>query len=130
MYNMMKEHINRGEYRLHEAQDKINKLWVMGHLTDEQRDELLGLMRNGAQAVNEVDLFDKVAELERRVKALESGASSGPVESLPAYQPGKWYYCGDKVTFDGNIYECDAPEGVVCTWSPVEYPTYWKRIEA
>lgn len=128
MYNMMKEYLNRGDYKLREAQDKINKLWVMGHLTDEQRDELMSKVQNGAQAANEVDLFAKVAELERRIKALESGASSGPVESLPAYQPGKWYYCGDKVTFDGVAYECVAPEAQVCTWSPDEYPAYWNRI--
>lgn len=129
MYNLMREHLNRGGYKLREAQEKINKLWIDGHLTNEQRDELLGMAQGGATAGNEVDLVAKVAELERRVRALEQGNSTeDPAEEHPAYTPGKWYYSGDKMTFDGAAYECIAPSGQVCTWSPVEYPSYWNRI--
>lgn len=129
MYNLMREHLSRGGYKLREVQDKINKLWIDDRLTAEQRDELLGMAQGGAAAENEVDLVAKVAELERRVKVLEHGGNTeGPAEEYPAYVPGKWYYGGDKVTFDGAAYECMAPNSHVCTWSPAEYPAYWNRI--
>lgn len=132
MYNVMKEHLSRGGYRLCEAQEKINKLWIMGSLTDEQRDELLDMARGNAAAGNEVDVMAKLAEFEVRIRALEQGKQDGQngeaVGEYPAYTPGKWYYAGDRVTHGGGAYECIAPEGQVCTWSPEEYPAYWTRI--
>ena len=41
---------------------------------------------------------------------------------------GKSYYKGDRVYFNGKLYECIAPVGAVCVWSPDDYPTYWKRL--
>lgn len=129
MYNVMKEHLSRGGYKLREAQEKINKLWIMGSLTDEQRDELHDMARGNAAAGNEIDVLAKLAEMEGRIRALEQGgAAEQPGERYPAYEAGKWYYAGDGVTFDGGAYECIAPVGQVCTWSPAEYPAYWKRI--
>ena len=49
-------------------------------------------------------------------------------EYIDDFVVGKTYYKGDKVLFDGKIYECIAPDGVVCVWSPSDYPTYWKRL--
>lgn len=40
------------------------------------------------------------------------------------------YYNGDKVTFEGSKYICIAPDGVACTWSPTQYPTYWEKVES
>lgn len=40
------------------------------------------------------------------------------------------YYKGDRVTFEGAKYICIAPDGVACTWSPVQYPTYWEKVES
>ncbi len=129
MYNVMKEHLGRGGYRLCEAQEKINKLWIMGSLTDEQRDELHDMARGNAAAANEVDVMAKLAEIESRLRALEhGGAAQQPGETYQTYVPGKWYYAGDRVTHGGAAYECIAPEGQVCTWSPEEYPAYWTRI--
>ena len=72
----------------------------------------------------------KLVDLESRVRILEEGkANEGTTEGIPEaeeYTVGKWYYRGDRVKFNGNTYICIAPEGVVCTWSPSEYPTYWE----
>lgn len=46
---------------------------------------------------------------------------------IPLYAPGTWYYRGDRVDFEGVMYTCVAPVGVVCVWSPLEYPTYWQE---
>ena len=35
---------------------------------------------------------------------------------------------GDKITFEGGKYKCIAPDGVVCVWSPKEYPVYWELV--
>lgn len=61
--------------------------------------------------------------LEERVTALEKAAA------YAAYVPGTYYYRGDKVSLDGVNYVCVAPEGVVCVWSPKEYPAYWAKEE-
>ena len=57
---------------------------------------------------------------EERLNALER-------VSMQAYQSGTWYYRGDRVTFDEKVYICVAPAGVVCVWSPSEYPVYWQN---
>ena len=57
--------------------------------------------------------------VEQRLSALERSAF------VDSYTAGKWYYRGDRVRFDQNVYTCIAPDGVVCVWSPLEYPAYW-----
>lgn len=57
---------------------------------------------------------ERLAALERTVKAAD-------------YVPGTWYYRGDKVRFADAVYTCVAPAGVVCVWSPTEYPAYWQE---
>ena len=59
--------------------------------------------------------------LEERVRSLEKAVVPGN------YTPGTWYYRGDKVSFQGAVYTCTAPDGVVCVWSPAEYPVYWEK---
>lgn len=36
------------------------------------------------------------------------------------------YYAGAKITFEGKRYICIAPAGYPCTYSPIEFPTYWE----
>lgn len=60
--------------------------------------------------------------VDERLTALENAAPA-PAD----YVAGTWYYRGDKVLFNDEVYTCIAPVGVVCVWSPVEYPTYWSR---
>ena len=36
------------------------------------------------------------------------------------------YYAGAKITFEGKHYICTAPAGYPCTYSPIEFPTYWE----
>ena len=57
---------------------------------------------------------ERLAALERTIQA-------------PDYAPGTWYYRGDKVRLGGVMYTCVAPAGVVCVWSPTEYPAYWQE---
>lgn len=57
--------------------------------------------------------------VEERLASLEKTVT------VPSFVTGTWYYRGDKVTFGDQVYTCIAPQGVVCVWSPADYPQYW-----
>ena len=101
------------------------------HADDTERENLITLARGGAKTENTVDVLAKLNDLENRVRLLESGETTPKedTEEIAEYQDGKWYYKGDKVSFEGATYTCIAPNGVVCVWSPSAYPTYWEKAE-
>ena len=121
--------IARGDYDLAELLKKIDGYHIAGRLSDAERDELYEKARTGANPAESVDVLAKIAELERRVKALEDRQDSGTgsTDVPDEYVVGKWYYKNDKVMYDGKKYTCTAPDGVVCVWSPAEYPAYWAQ---
>lgn len=116
--------INRGSYDLSDMLKKIDRYHIEGKLTDAEKDELYRKARG--EAAPNVDVMAKLMELEDRVRKLESG--DAPVQDdYPEYVVGKWYYKGDKISCSGKNYVCVAPDGVVCTWNPDEYPAYWEE---
>lgn len=117
--------IDRGGYDLNGLLKRIDSYHIEGKLTDAERDELYARARVGARAEDGVNLWNKVMELESRVRALEGGDT--PTQAAEEYKPGKWYYAGNRVTFQGKVYTCIAPEGTVCVWSPADYPAYWQE---
>lgn len=131
IYQIIKNVIGRGDFDLNAVLGKLDTLWSESKLTDEQREELITLARANTKAVNSVDVTAKLAELENRVAKLERGAgtpSETPTEEYPEYVSGKWYYTGDKISFGGKQYNCIAPEGQACVWSPEVYPAYWEEV--
>lgn len=132
MYEVVKNVIRSGSYDLSDILKKLDTLWIQGSLTDDQREELSAMARDGADPKNSVDLAEKLKDHEQRLRALEEkleNADSGDTEeteAYPEYVAGKWYYAGDKCSEGGVNYVCAAPEGQVCTWSPSEYPAYWE----
>lgn len=127
MYDIAKNVIHSGNYKLTEMLDKLTTLWMEGQLDEEQRDELTQMAKQSPDARAELDVLDKLEDLDRRVAALEAGGGVEPVE-YPDYVAGKWYYNGDKVSYNGKRYTCIAPAGVVCVWNPDEYATYWDEV--
>ena len=127
MYDVIRDVINTQRYVLADMLHKIDTLWAQGDIDDDQRTELIALARDKADMAKEVNVLTRLEELEQRVRALETG-NTEPGEAYPDYVVGKWYYNGDKITFEGGKYKCIAPDGVVCVWSPTEYPTYWEEI--
>ena len=116
--------INRGGYDLSDLLKKIDSYHIEGKLTDAEKDELYAEARGHAEVT--VDVMAKLRDLEERVRILENGkAPEQPTEDYPEYVAGKWYYAGDKISYGGKHYVCSAPDGVVCTWNPDEYPAYW-----
>lgn len=128
MYDVIKDVINTRRYVLADMLHKIDTLWAQGDIDDEQRTELIALAQGNVDAEQEVNVLAKLEELEQRVKALEESGSADPGEEYPDYVAGKWYYNGDKITFESGKYKCIAPAGVVCVWSPREYAAYWEKV--
>lgn len=113
MFEIIKNVIKEGRYNLTELLVKIDTLWVQGSLTDEEKTALVQEAQVNADFGNSLDIIAKIEELDARVRALEGGETG---EEISEYTPGKWYYNGDKVSFEGKNYVCIAPEGQVCTW--------------
>lgn len=133
MKKLFENVIARGGYDLGVMLKKIDSYHIEGKLTDAEKDELYEKARARADMQASVDVLKKLEELEARVRALEEGGGSGSsgsgADEPEAYVQGKWYYAGDRVTFEGKRYVCSAPQGVVCVWSPGEYPAYWEVLE-
>lgn len=132
MYEIIKSVIQSGRYELTDILTKIDTLWVQSSLTDDERTELTDLARSGADPAQGVDVLAKLSDLDKRVAKLERAGATDPEpgEEYLEYIPGKWYYKDDKITYNnGSKYICTAPEGVVCVWSPDEYPAYWQLVE-
>lgn len=124
MYEIMRSKIANGNYKLHEVQTRIKRLFLLGDLTEEQLDELMAMAVNGASADAErpeneqlIDvLAAKIADLEARVKVLESGGNSGTDDSegeeqteYPEWKPwdgiSKDYEYGAIVSHNGELWE-------------------------
>lgn len=130
MKTIFEEVIKRGMFDLKGLLKKIDTYNVEGKLTDEERNELYAKARKAANVENSIDVISKLTELEQRVIKLENAGANDTVTgetTADEYVVGKWYYNGDKVTFEGTEYICIAPAGAVCTWSPAEYPAYWDK---
>lgn len=127
MYSIVENVLKQGDYNLKDILNKIEVLWVKGKLTNEEKEELVAIARGGAKPENSLDVLAKLDELEKRVRALEDNTDKPDTETYPEFESGKWYYKGDKVSFEGENYICIAPEGTVCVWSPKDYPAYWEK---
>ena len=130
---MIESTILSGDYELDKILSSIDLYHIEGSLTDEERRELIDLAREHAKTQYKEDdittILLQLHDLDERVKKLEQGGSKPAPKEYPEYKAGKWYYNGNGVTFEGKKYDCIAPEGVVCVWSPAEYPTYWQEVE-
>lgn len=119
-----------GTFDLTDMLGKINTHHIAGNLTDIDREELIRKAREKADPFGGVDVMAKLQDHEARIKALEDAGKTAGGDTTEAdaadYVPGKWYYNGDKVLFEGVVKTCTAPAGVVCTWSPADYPAYWE----
>lgn len=137
MYEVIKKVLESKKYELSDILKKIDTLWLQGDISDSQKESLITLARTNAEISNSIDVLVKLEEMNKRLtsveaelKALKTDSSDPETEetTVADYEAGKWYYTGDKVSFNGNTYTCTAPDGVVCVWSPADYPAYWEQI--
>lgn len=128
MKNVFLEAMNEA-FDLTEMLAKIDYHHIRGNLTDADREELVSVAREKANPFGGVDVLKKLEEIENRLRVLEEGKQeSTDAETVREYVNGEWCYAGDKRAFEGKVYKCTAPEGVVCVWSPADYPAYWELV--
>lgn len=94
-YASIRTLIGFGGYTLESMEDRIERLWVEGKLTTEQRDELRTLAAESAKDADQVDVVARLAELERRVYELEH-----PTDIYPIWKAGYITKKGEIVRYD------------------------------
>lgn len=72
MKDFIESIIATGNYVLSEMEERIQKMYVMGKLTEEDMTYLLNLAANSADDSLQINIVAKLAELESRIAVLES----------------------------------------------------------
>lgn len=93
MYDFIKSLINAGGYKLDAMERTIERHYVRGDLTEEQRVELLQLAADHADESKEIDVVAVLADLERRIEVLESAG-------IVVWKPGMSTAKGQTVLYD------------------------------
>ena len=126
--------IDGGLYDLSDVLTKIEREWVLGHLTDEERDQLIESARaNATPEGSMAPIAERVSALELRVKALEDAAAP-PEPPMPEEWPEfvrptgahDAYPMGAKITYKGKRYTSLVDSNC---WPPDEYPQGWQLAE-
>lgn len=140
IYNAFTRAIKAAPHDLDKHLTRITAYHIDGALTDAEREELITLARQQAQPQLELaaevqQLWASVGELRKELAAIKAGGGvqDGVDElDIPEYtQPTgahDAYYAGAVVRWQGKVYECVAPEGVACVWSPEVMPGYWAEV--
>ena len=140
MRTVFEKVIQRGGFDLNGILKRIDEYHIEGKLTDEERTHLIAAARGdatpGVDASGEIQrLWAAMRELTGRVAVLEGSVTDGDAvdgtEVAEYVQPTgahDAYYAGDLVSWRGEVYECVAPEGVACVWSPEVMPAYWQVV--
>ena len=85
-----------GNYNLTEMEERIQKMYVLGKLTAEEMEELLTLSADHASDAMQINVVEKLKDLEDRIYALEH-----PVEpDYAVWVPGYVTKQGETVKFD------------------------------
>jgi len=72
MKDFIESIIATGNYVLSEMEERIQKMYVMGKLTEEDMTYLLNLAANSANDSLQINIVAKLADLEQRIAVLES----------------------------------------------------------
>lgn len=104
-YEILKSAIGFGGYELSEMESKIDRLWVEGHLTTEQRTELRTFAAEKARDADQIDVVGKLADLEHRVWELEHPVDQYAIWTR-GYQTKQHEIVRFDVTGDGELDLC------------------------
>ena len=143
MYEIVKNVIMSGNFKLADMQKKIDTIWIQGDLTDEQRAELNALMKEYLNPETEMPealqmcraIKEEVETLKERVTKLENGGVTPEPPAgieVPAWEPwdgiSNKYQYGAIVTIDQKYY-ISTYQGQN-TWMPGGMGTegLWKEI--
>lgn len=143
MYEIIKQVIRSGNFKLADMQKKIDTLWVQGDLSEEQRTELIALMKEHLNPGTEMPealemcraLKEEMESLKERIVKLENGgaAPEPPVGVVvPTWEP--WDGISDRCKY-GAVVTIDQKYYISIfqgqnTWMPGSMGTegLWKEI--
>jgi len=95
MYEIIKNYIKTTNYNLDELTTKIDKFYLEGKLSESERDELIALATESVRDSYQIDLYQKIVDLEHRVVFLETA-------DFAVYTNGYVTKKGETVKFDYN----------------------------
>lgn len=112
MYEIVKNVIMSGSFKLDDMTKKINTLWVQGELTEEQKTELIALMKEYLNPETETpevlklcqELRMEINSVKERVTKLENGGvmPEPPVGVVvPTWEP--WNGISDKYQYGAVV---------------------------
>lgn len=122
VYEIYKNVINNGDFVLSAMEEKIETVYAQGKITAEERTELLNLASNMAKPEKQIDIVLKLAELEKRIAAIEgtgivvwtSGMSvaKGQTVLYDVLKDGQMRYC----RYDGGRAATSLSPGKIDGW--------------
>lgn len=131
-YSIIKSVITEGRYSLNSVSESIERRYLTGDLTANERQELDTMAQDNADPTVDVNTADALAQLAERVKALEDkvaamqDSDTQTEPTYPEWQTGMVVYKGDRVTEGGHVYEYikDMPG----SWAPSKKPNFWQEV--
>ncbi len=87
--------IMQGNYVLTDMEQRIDRLWIEGKITEADRDELMPLAAEHARDAMQIDILAKLADFETRIYNLEH-----PTDIYPEWQKGQISEKGVVYRFD------------------------------
>lgn len=136
MNDILRKIIESGAFELVDMLEKLDVFFAEGKITEDERAALVELAREKADPdMSKGELANRVSALEASIDALvkrvEKLEGTGPEPGEVAdYVPGARYYKGDRVRFEGAVYEAvQGDEAHPVVWSPSDYPAAWKKME-
>lgn len=147
MYEIIKNIIENGAFRVNDLTNKIDTLWAESKLSDDERNQLVQMMTDHLNPDSEApelkELYERlearVTALEADVQALKGGEEPGGEEepgtvTVPAWEPwdgiSSKYQYGAVVTHNEK-YFLNVLQGMQNTWEPESAGVderYWKEI--
>lgn len=147
MYDVIMLVIEAGGYSLPDVLAKIEREWVLGNLTEEDRDSLIDAARaNATPEGSMAPLQERMAAVELAMKAAQESieAMDARLKTLEGQEPpeppvvDEWpefvrptgahdaYPMGAKITYKGKRYVSLVDANC---WPPDEYPQGWQEQE-
>lgn len=91
MYEIIKNVITAGDYKLAEIQHKVKKLYILGDITEAQLDELMALSQQNATAEAErPETLAMILNLAARVESLEKKLAAQGDTETEAQEYDEW----------------------------------------
>ena len=136
MKDFIESVIMTGNYRLEDMEERIDKMYVMGKITDEEAVYLKNLAAEKANDAMQIDVSAVLADLEIRIAILESAGVVVWVQGMTTQKGQTVLYditgdgVLDRVRYDGGRASTSLSPGKISGWVVVDgngNPTH--RIE-